>query len=70
MLIFILFDCSENLIRIAFQGLQLVITDFLPAMPFRCLPLCINTATKFGLKAHELNISLTAIGLMVKIIQN
>uniref|UniRef100_A0A336JYA7 Protein MON2 homolog n=1 Tax=Culicoides sonorensis TaxID=179676 RepID=A0A336JYA7_CULSO len=55
---------GETLIRIAFQCLQLVITDFLPAMPFRCLPLCINTATKFGLKAHELNISLTAIGLM------
>lgn len=56
---------SEVLIRIAFQCLQLVVTDFLPAMPWRCLPLCINTASKFGIKASELNISLTAVGLMV-----
>lgn len=55
---------SEVLIRIAFQCLQLVVTDFLPAMPWRCLPLCINTASKFGIKAGELNISLTAVGLM------
>lgn len=56
---------GEPLIRIAFQCLQLVITDFLPVMPFRCLPLCINTAAKFGSQSQELNISLTAIGLMV-----
>lgn len=55
---------SEALIRIAFQCLQLVVTDFLPAMPWRCLPLCVNTAAKFGSQTQELNISLTAIGLM------
>lgn len=55
---------SEALIRIAFQCLQLVVTDFLPAMPWRCLPLCVNTAAKFGSQMQELNISLTAIGLM------
>lgn len=59
---------SEVLIRIAFQCLQLVVTDFLPAMPWRCLPLCINTASKFGIKASELNISLTAVGLMVSFV--
>lgn len=55
---------SEILVRLAFQCLQLVITDFLPAMPWRCLPLCINTASRFASKSNELNISLTAIGLM------
>lgn len=57
---------SESLIRIAFQCLQLVVTDFLPVMPWRCLPLCVNTAAKFGSQTQELNISLTAVGLMVK----
>lgn len=56
---------SESLIRIAFQCLQLVVTDFLPVMPWRCLPLCVNTAAKFGSQTQELNISLTAVGLMV-----
>lgn len=61
---------GEALIRIAFQCLQLVVTDFLPAMPWRCLPLCVNTAAKFGSQTQELNISLTAVGLMVCIINN
>lgn len=55
----------ENLIRVAFQCLQLVVTDFLPLMPWRCLPLCLETTSKFGSQTQELNISLTAIGLMV-----
>lgn len=55
---------GENLIRIAFQCLQLVITDFLPVMPWRCLPLCVDTVSKFGSQTQELNISLTAVGLM------
>lgn len=55
---------SENLIRIAFQCLQLIVTDFLPLMPWRCLPLCLETTSKFGSQPQELNISLTAIGLM------
>lgn len=55
---------GEALIRIAFQCLQLVVTDFLPVMPWRCLPLCVHTASKFGTQTQELNISLTAVGLM------
>ena len=56
---------SENLIRIAFQSLQLVVTDFLPIMPSSCLQVCVDVAGRFGLQEQELNISLTAIGLMV-----
>ncbi|KAK6620142.1 hypothetical protein RUM44_006542 [Polyplax serrata] len=55
---------GENLIRVAFQCLQLVVTDFLPVMPSNCLPLCVSTSAKFGSQTQELNISLTAIGLM------
>lgn len=55
---------GENLVRIAFQCLQLVVTDFLPIMPWRCLPLCVDTVAKFGSQTQDLNISLTAVGLM------
>ena len=55
----------ENLIRVAFQSLQLVVTDFLPIMPSPCLQICVEVAGRFGLQNQELNISLTAIGLLV-----
>lgn len=55
---------GENLVRVAFQCLQLVVTDFLPIMPWRCLPLCVDTVAKFGSQTQDLNISLTAVGLM------
>ncbi|XP_031571220.1 protein MON2 homolog isoform X2 [Actinia tenebrosa] len=55
---------GEGLIRVAFQSLQLVVTDFLPLMPCACLKVVIDVAGKFGLQPLELNISLTAIGLL------
>ena len=54
----------EALIRTAFQSLQLVVTDFLPIMPCQCLEVCIEVASRFGIQNQELNISLTAIGLL------
>ncbi|XP_074659312.1 protein MON2 homolog [Tubulanus polymorphus] len=57
-------DQGENLIRIAFQCLQLVVTDFLPLMPSACLQSVVAVAAKFGLQNQDVNISLTAIGLM------
>jgi C-terminal region of Mon2 protein len=50
--------------RSAFQCLQLVFTDFLPTIPYRCYPICVETASKFGSQRAELNVSLTAIGLL------
>ncbi|CAH1783969.1 unnamed protein product [Owenia fusiformis] len=55
---------GENLIRSAFQSLQLVVTDYLPVMPCTCLQICVGVASKFGLQNQELNISLTSIGLL------
>ncbi|KAG1680890.1 Protein MON2 [Nymphon striatum] len=57
-------DQGESLIRVAFQCLQLVVTDFLPVMPSYNLKICVETASKFGTQNQELNISLTAIGLL------
>ena len=47
-----------------FQALQLVLTDFLPLAPHNCLPLAVHTAAKFGSQTQDLNISLTAVGLL------
>lgn len=55
---------GEGLIRVAFQSLQLVVTDFLPLMPCTCIKVVVDVAGKFGLQPQELNISLTAIGLL------
>lgn len=54
----------ENLIRSGFQGLQLVVTDFLPTMPKRCLRISVIVTAKYGLQTQDVNISLTSIGLM------
>lgn len=55
---------SEALVRTAFQALQLVLTDYLPLTPHTSLPLCVDTASKFGTQTQDLNISLTAVGLL------
>ncbi|KAF6021064.1 MON2 [Bugula neritina] len=55
---------GEVIIRTAFQSMQLVVTDFLPLISPPCLSLCVEMAAKFGLQQSELNISLTAIGLL------
>lgn len=61
------FFISESLIRTAFQCLQLVVTDFLPTMPCTCLQIVVDVAGSFGLQNQELNISLTSIGLLVRL---
>lgn len=55
---------NENLIRSSFQCLQLIISDFLTSIPSLCLILCIDTTAKFASQTQELNVSLTAIGLL------
>ena len=55
---------TEAVVRTAFQALQLVLTDFLPLAPHNCLPLAVHTAAKFGSQTQDLNISLTAVGLL------
>ena len=55
---------TEAVVRTAFQALQLVLTDFLPLAPHNCLPLAVHTSAKFGSQTQDLNISLTAVGLL------
>eukprot|EP00112_Aurelia_sp_Birch-Aquarium-sp1_P020889 Seg549.9 transcript_id=Seg549.9/GoldUCD/mRNA.D3Y31 product="Protein MON2" protein_id=Seg549.9/GoldUCD/D3Y31 len=55
---------NETIIRQGFQSLQLVVTDFLPIMPCWCLQILIDVVGQFGLQPQEINISLTAVGLL------
>jgi hypothetical protein len=55
---------SEQLVRNGFQALQLIATDYLQALPLHDLPLCIVVGTKFALQHQDINVSLTAIGLL------
>ena len=56
---------SENLVRAGFQSLQLVIADFLPAIPSSCVPICVEVGGQYGLQTMDINISLTSIGILV-----
>lgn len=56
---------SDVITRLAFQSLQLVVTDYLPIIPCWCLQVLVEVVGKFGLQPNEINISLTAIGLLV-----
>lgn len=55
---------GSAIIHAGFQSLQLIVTDFLPMMPYANLRLVIDVAGKYGLQPQELNISLTAVGLL------
>ncbi|XP_053377564.1 protein MON2 homolog isoform X3 [Mercenaria mercenaria] len=57
-------DQGEKLVQTAFQSLQLVVTDFLPIIPCCYLEDVVDVAAKFGLQKQELNVSLTAVGLL------
>ena len=56
---------SENLVRAGFQSLQLVIADFLPAIPPSCVPSCVEVGGQYGVQTMDINISLTSIGILV-----
>ncbi|KAF8974912.1 hypothetical protein BGZ46_009596 [Entomortierella lignicola] len=53
-----------GLVRIAFPCLQLICTDFLSLLSAKNLQLCIDTLAAFGYQTEDLNISLTAVGLL------
>ena len=58
---------SELLIRSGFQSLQLVIADFLPAIPHSYVSSCVDMSGQYGLQTVDINISLTSIGLLVSV---
>ncbi|KAI9277773.1 hypothetical protein BY458DRAFT_504032 [Sporodiniella umbellata] len=55
---------STGSIRTAFTNLQLICTDFLSLLSPECLRQCIATLGSFSMQSEDLNISLTAVGLL------
>ncbi|KAI9311027.1 hypothetical protein BX666DRAFT_2000015 [Dichotomocladium elegans] len=55
---------SGGLIKVAFASLQLICTDFLGLLSPDCLRQCIATLGAFGMQSEDINISLTAVGLL------
>lgn len=53
---------TENMIRLAFQCLQLIVGDMLANVPYSSIIQVIDATAKFGCQCQELNVSLTAIG--------
>ncbi|KAF9430242.1 hypothetical protein BGZ94_007779 [Podila epigama] len=55
---------STGLVRIAFPCLQLICTDFLSLLNATNLQYCIDSLVAFAYQSEDLNISLTAVGLL------
>ncbi|XVE62867.1 hypothetical protein DITRI_Ditri06bG0154300 [Diplodiscus trichospermus] len=58
-------DASEkDLVTLGFQSLRVIMNDGLSTIPPDCLNVCIDVTGAYGAQKTELNISLTAIGLL------
>ncbi|KAK6139372.1 hypothetical protein DH2020_026880 [Rehmannia glutinosa] len=55
---------EKDLIALGFQSLRVIMNDGLPTIPSHCLHECIDVAGAYSAQKTELNISLTAIGLL------
>lgn len=55
---------TDNLIRIAFQCLQGIVSDYMAQIENECIVLIIAAIVKFATQMPDLNVSLTAIGLL------
>lgn len=55
---------SASLVRLGFKSVQLVISEYLLALPVGALPCCIDVVEQYAKQTQDFNISLTAIGLL------
>ncbi|XP_011078738.1 protein MON2 homolog isoform X3 [Sesamum indicum] len=55
---------EKDLIALGFQSLRVIMNDGLPTIPAQCVQECIDVAGAYSAQKTELNISLTAIGLL------
>jgi hypothetical protein len=55
---------AARIAGIACESIKMVVTDFLPAIPPSCYPLLMGTISNFGKQNVDVNICLTAIGLL------
>ncbi|KFK26462.1 hypothetical protein AALP_AA8G252200 [Arabis alpina] len=58
-------DASEkDVTTLGFQSLRVIMSDGLPTLPEECLHVCIDVTGAYSAQKTDLNISLTAIGLL------
>lgn len=58
-------DASEkDLVTLGFQSLRAILNGGLSSLPTDCLNVCVDVTGAYGAQTTELNISLTAIGLL------
>jgi hypothetical protein len=58
-------DASEkDVATLGFQSLRVIMSDGLPTLPEDCLHVCIDVTGAYSAQKTDLNISLTAIGLL------
>ncbi|XP_022932524.1 protein MON2 homolog isoform X1 [Cucurbita moschata] len=58
-------DASEkDLVALGFQSLRVILNDGLSSLPQECLHVCVDVTGAYSAQKTELNISLTAIGLL------
>ncbi|XP_019439975.1 PREDICTED: protein MON2 homolog [Lupinus angustifolius] len=58
-------DASEkDLVTLGFQNLRVIMNDGLSTLPTDCLQVCIDVTGAYSAQKTELNISLTAVGLL------
>lgn len=58
-------DASEkDLVTLGFQNLRVIMNDGLTSIPADCLHVCVDVTGAYSAQKTELNISLTAIGLL------
>ncbi|WJX19433.1 hypothetical protein P8452_09128 [Trifolium repens] len=58
-------DVSEkDLVTLGFQNLRVIMNDGLSALPRDCLQVCVDVTGAYSAQKTELNISLTAVGLL------
>ncbi|XP_052193720.1 uncharacterized protein LOC127802068 isoform X3 [Diospyros lotus] len=58
-------DAAEkDLVTLGFQSLRIIMNDGLSTIPADCLQVCIDVAGAYSAQKTELNISLTAVGLL------
>ncbi|KAK9735345.1 hypothetical protein RND81_04G200200 [Saponaria officinalis] len=55
---------EKDLVTLGFQSLRVIMNDGLSAIPVDCLKVCIDVTGAYSTQQTELNISLTAIGLL------
>ncbi|KAL9233252.1 hypothetical protein vseg_008273 [Gypsophila vaccaria] len=55
---------EKDLVTLGFQSLRVIMNDGLSAIPVDCLKICVDVTGAYSTQQTELNISLTAIGLL------